>query len=122
MKSHKLNQDGYFRKRWGPAKEQVAEMFHRTMYQHHHGAIPEGYDIDHICKKRNCCNPKHLRIFKHGDHQAYTNRYRYRDRFLKAQEYWKNTQCTGIHLGETFGVSFSTGANWIKQFKKEVQT
>lgn len=33
---------------------------HRFAYEHYIGLIPEGYEIDHLCKNRSCCNPEHL--------------------------------------------------------------
>lgn len=33
---------------------------HRLSYFAHTGAIPIGMDIDHLCRNRACCNPKHL--------------------------------------------------------------
>lgn len=33
---------------------------HRTVYAMHKGAIPEGMQIDHLCKVRCCVNPDHL--------------------------------------------------------------
>lgn len=33
---------------------------HRVTYEHHHGAVPEGLDLDHLCRNRACCNPEHL--------------------------------------------------------------
>ena len=33
---------------------------HRFAYQHYIGSIPEGYEVDHLCKNRLCCNPAHL--------------------------------------------------------------
>jgi len=64
--SHKLNQDGYFRKRW----PDDIEMFHRTMWRLHHGDIPEGYEVDHICGNRACCNVEHLRLLPKSDHKV----------------------------------------------------
>ena len=40
---------------------------HRFSYEHFVGKIPEGLDIDHICRVRNCVNPKHLRPLTHRD-------------------------------------------------------
>lgn len=34
---------------------------HRVSYYFSHGNIPKGMVIDHICKKRNCVNPSHLK-------------------------------------------------------------
>lgn len=33
---------------------------HRVAYLDHVGPIPEGYQIDHLCRNRPCCNPQHL--------------------------------------------------------------
>jgi len=33
---------------------------HRLMYQQEHGEIPQGMQIDHLCRNRACCNPAHL--------------------------------------------------------------
>lgn len=33
---------------------------HRVMYELHVGPIPAGFDLDHLCRVRSCCNPAHL--------------------------------------------------------------
>lgn len=33
---------------------------HRVTYIHRYGAIPEGLDLDHLCRVRCCVNPDHL--------------------------------------------------------------
>lgn len=112
--SHKLNQDGYFRKRWSNA----FEMFHRAMWKHHKGPIPEGYEVDHICRNRACFNVEHLRLLECSEHKSHTNRTRYADRKAQALEYWRNENPTGTALAQLFGVSFSTACMWIRGWKE----
>lgn len=38
---------------------------HRVAYLLKHGAIPEGREIDHLCRNRACCNPAHLEAITH---------------------------------------------------------
>jgi hypothetical protein len=33
---------------------------HRVAYEHFVGSIPEGLQIDHICRRRECVNPAHM--------------------------------------------------------------
>lgn len=36
------------------------QMAHRVAYQEIVGPIPEGYQLDHLCRVRHCVNPAHL--------------------------------------------------------------
>jgi hypothetical protein len=33
---------------------------HRWSYEHHFGPIPDGMQLDHLCRNRRCVNPEHL--------------------------------------------------------------
>jgi hypothetical protein len=38
---------------------------HRWAYEHFVGLIPQGYELDHLCRVRHCCNPAHLEATTH---------------------------------------------------------
>lgn len=33
---------------------------HRWSYEHHKGPIPDGFEVDHLCRNTPCANPEHL--------------------------------------------------------------
>lgn len=40
---------------------------HRVMWEHLRGPIPEGLELDHLCRNTNCCNPDHLEPVTHAE-------------------------------------------------------
>lgn len=42
---------------------------HRVSYEHFVGRIPDGLEIDHLCRVRNCVNPEHLEAVTHRENQ-----------------------------------------------------
>ena len=69
----------------------VFRVGHRVSYEHYVGPIPEGLQLDHLCRVRHCVNPEHVelvtakensqrgargrlvRICKHGHHYTPEN-------------------------------------------------
>ncbi len=40
---------------------------HVHMWERIHGPVPEGFELDHLCKQRNCMNPAHLELVTHQE-------------------------------------------------------
>jgi hypothetical protein len=40
---------------------------HRFAYRHFIGEIPEGMELDHLCRNKRCCNPNHLEPVTHQE-------------------------------------------------------
>jgi len=55
--------DGYIRVKIGGAQV----LAHRAAYELLKGTIPEGLQLDHLCRNRACCNPDHLEAVTHQE-------------------------------------------------------
>ena len=42
------------------AGRQCTRNAHRVSYEIHVGPVPDGLELDHLCRRRACCNPAHL--------------------------------------------------------------
>lgn len=52
---------GRFSVKMGPTrKDYRMKLAHRVSYETYVGKIPEGLDLDHLCRNRKCVNPGHL--------------------------------------------------------------
>lgn len=90
---------------------------HRFYYEKYRGLVPEGLELDHICKNKICVNPWHLEPVTHAE-----NSRRAVAKLTREQvEEIKNTDFTRVSkaaLGRKFGVSRHTvskvvfGVNW----------
>ena len=110
--SHKLNQDGYFRKRW----KGTAEMFHRFIWRAKKGEIPEGYEINHLCGCRSCSNVDHMECITGTDHAIKTNQERYAHEQEEAKQLWNNTKGGASRLAEKYGWR---AYGWVRKWKQE---
>src|SRR6202030_118623 len=42
---------------------------HRFSYEREKGPIPDGLEIDHLCRNKSCVNPDHLEAVTHGENR-----------------------------------------------------
>jgi hypothetical protein len=40
---------------------------HKALFEHANGPIHAGFELDHLCKNKACCNPDHLEIVTHKE-------------------------------------------------------
>lgn len=55
-----VNDNGYSYFHWYKNGKDAKVTAHRFSYVLHNGSIPEGMEIDHLCRNRKCVNPAHL--------------------------------------------------------------
>src|SRR5208337_4315885 len=48
----------------GDGEDRIA---HRMIYKRHRGPIPEGLELDHLCRQTSCVNPDHLEPVTHAE-------------------------------------------------------
>ena len=84
------------------------------------GEIPEGYEVDHMCKNRACCNVEHLQLLLSTEHRTKDNKGRHSEKKQMAYGIWieQNKSITGMALSELVGVSFSATCKWIREWKQ----
>ena len=93
-------------------------MFHRTIYRLHNGPIPDGFEVDHMCKRRACCSPEHLQLLEGTSHAVKSNRERYADRKADAKRWWLKHRTKGVVLATYAKVSFAAACGWIREWKR----
>jgi len=59
-----LNRGGYGQFKY---KRETSLAAHRRIYQWFVGTIPDGLELDHLCRVRHCVNPAHLEAVTHRE-------------------------------------------------------
>ena len=58
----KLTKKGYAHVRDGTMR-----FAHVVMWVNKHGPVPEGMELDHLCRNHHCCNPDHVEPVTHAE-------------------------------------------------------
>lgn len=105
-----INKDGYVRVLLVPRSQGgKLIMKHRAEWEKINGPIPEGYEINHKCKNRRCCNLEHLECLEKSKHRSLDNSLRYKEREMKIVDYrLNNPNKYQREIAEVFGVSQAT--------------
>ena len=74
------------------------QMAHRVAYELSKGPIPDGLEIDHLCRNRACVNPEHMEPVTHTENCARASRAK--THCLRGHEYTpENTRRSLNHAG-----------------------
>jgi len=116
-----INQDGYVRVMNKHRTEGgKLKMKHRLAWEEECGPIPEGYEINHLCKNRKCYNLDHLECLTISEHRSKDNAIRYKDRTDKIITYsLENPNTQQWRVGEIFGVSQGCVSRTMIKYNKE---
>jgi hypothetical protein len=60
---------------------------HRKVYEVFYRPIPEGLQLDHLCKNTRCVNPKHLRVIAPDIHGSLSSKYQGRTHCSRGHAY-----------------------------------
>lgn len=113
------NQDGYIRQLDKPRSAGgKLKMLHRLVWEAEHGSIPLGYEVNHLCKIRDCVNILHLECLSTKEHRIKDNQLRYLPRAIKIFEYTKeNPHKLQKEVAKIFSVSQQTVSKIIKRME-----
>lgn len=77
----------------------------------HHGAIADGMEVDHLCRRRNCCALHHLELVTRSENEKRKS-WRYRAR---------RTTCPKGHALSLHGIVTPEGGRVCRQCNREAE-
>lgn len=57
------NRSGHGRISWKGTRRSI----YRVTYELAGGVVPDGYEMDHLCRNPRCCNPQHVEPVTHAE-------------------------------------------------------
>lgn len=118
------NEDGYVRVLDKPRSVGGRlVMRHRAVWETFKGEIPKGYEIDHKCKNRRCCNVEHLQLLSTSEHRSKDNSERYKKDFEAFKIFYLERGGdigSQWKVGKTFNRSQACISKWVIKIKQEI--
>lgn len=72
VSTYSTGSHGYAQIGWQDNGQRFVTLVHRVVWAGTFGAIPEGMTVDHMCKRRTCCNVEHLRLLSNYENARRT--------------------------------------------------
>lgn len=89
-------------------------MRHRWFWELLVGDIPEGNEVNHLCKNRRCCNVNHLECIPTKDHRVKDNGERYKGVIEMGCQMLRDGHGKD-YVAEVTGRSKATINSWIRK-------
>ena len=105
--SHSPNKDGYIRIFVSNFVKPRQQFLHRILWQDQHGLIEKGYELDHKCRNRKCCNIEHLQKLTISEHKTKTNLERYAERIANVKKQLSENVCRKT-IAKNNGITLSS--------------
>lgn len=123
--NHKPQPNGYVRivaTRFGKTGR---DYLHRLTYleANGEGSIPEGWELDHLCARRDCCEPSHLWPIPPREHRYLTQMQRYDDQKEALRMLWHvhGGNISIRNLAKAVGIGPNPAGRWLKAIRAEEQ-
>lgn len=78
---------------------------HRRVYEDRRGLIPEGFELDHLCRVRGCVNPDHLEPVTKHENLRRAGLLKLADEEVEEIRVWLSLGYQGKDIARAYGVS-----------------
>lgn len=97
------------------------EPVHRVYYESKYGKVPQGLELDHLCRQTACCNPDHVEAVTHAVNcQRGACGKLTREQVEYIRDYPNYEKGSRMLIAEQFGIHKNT-VSAIRNHKKRIQ-